>query len=392
MPQIPQALLDRVQSAFNTRFARAPVALVRAPGRVNLIGEHTDYNDGFVLPCAIDYQTLIACAPRADRQVQVLALDMGGAEDRFSLDAPIAHSQDKPWANYVRGVLQVLLAQGHAIGGMDLVISGDVPQGAGLSSSASLEVAVGHSATQLYQLQGLDRTALALVAQQAENEFVGCKCGIMDQLISAVGVQDHALLIDCRSLATQAVPLPADLAVVIVHSHVRRGLVDSEYNTRRQQCEAAARHYGVKALRDLDLAQLQQQRGPLDELTYQRARHIVTENQRTLDAAQALAGNDVQSLGRLMAESHASMRDDFGITVPPIDQLVEILQRVVGGQGGARMTGGGFGGCVAALMPHAQVDAARQAVHAHYTAPSGEKATVYVCHAQAGVARVETSA
>jgi len=384
MPHTPQALLDRVQSAFTQQFARAPEALIRAPGRVNLIGEHTDYNDGFVLPCAIDYQTLIAAAPRSDRQVRVLALDIDGQEDRFSLDAPIAHSADKPWANYVRGVVQMLMLRGHALGGVDMVVTGDVPQGAGLSSSASLEVAVGQTFKHLFGLDTLTRTELALVAQQAENDFVGCKCGIMDQLISALGVENHALLIDCRSLGTLEVPIPQDMAVVIVHSHVKRGLVDSEYNTRRQQCESAARHYGVKALRDVSEAQLVQERGSLGELIFMRARHIVTENQRTLDAAKALAANDIQTMGRLMAASHASMRDDFAITVPPIDRLVDILQTVIGSAGGARMTGGGFGGCVVALMPNTLVDAARQAVLEQYTAPTGEKATVYVCHAQAG--------
>ena len=385
MPHLPHALLDRVQSAFVQRFARPPAAFIRAPGRVNLIGEHTDYNDGFVLPCAIDFQTLIAAAPRTDRQVRVLALDIDGQEDRFSLDTPIAHSAERPWANYVRGMVHMLMARGHAMGGVDMVITGDVPQGAGLSSSASLEVAVGQTFKHLYQLDTLTHTELALVAQRAENDFVGCKCGIMDQLISAQGVENHALLIDCRSLGTLAVPMPADMAVVIVHSHVKRGLVDSEYNTRRQQCESAARHYGVKALRDVSEVQLVQARGELDDLIFRRARHIVTENQRTLDAAKALAANDIATMGRLMAASHASMRDDFAITVPPIDQLVDILQAVIGSAGGARMTGGGFGGCVVALMPNTLVEAARQAVLEQYTAPAGEKATVYVCHAQAGV-------
>ncbi len=378
-------LQQRTTSAFTRHFGHLPTLHLRAPGRVNLIGEHTDYNDGFVLPCAIDFDTRIAAAPRPDRQVRVCACDYGDALDQFDLDAPILARPDAPWANYVRGVVQVLLAKGLNLGGMDLAIAGNVPQGAGLSSSASLEVAVAQAFNVLHNSELLSPTDIALVAQKAENSFVGVNCGIMDQLISACGQADHALLIDCRSLSTQAVPLPAGLAVVIVHSHVQRGLVGSEYNTRRQQCEAAAAHYGVKALRDIDIARLERDAAGLDAVVLRRARHIVSENQRTLDAAQALATGDLQRLGQLMAASHDSMRDDFEITVPPIDHLVAILQAAIGPQGGARMTGGGFGGCAVALLPEALVPTARAAVAAQYRAPHGDAATVYVCHASAGV-------
>ena len=378
-------LQTRIDTAFTQHFGHAPTLHVRAPGRVNLIGEHTDYNDGFVLPCAIDFETRIAIGPRSDRQVRICACDYGDAIDQFDLDAPINPRADAQWANYVRGVVQVLLAKGLALGGMDMAIAGDVPQGAGLSSSASLEVAVGQAFNALYNSELLTPTDIALAAQKAENSFVGVNCGIMDQLISACGEADHALLIDCRSLTTQAVPVPAGLAVMIVHSHVQRGLVGSEYNTRRQQCEAAAAHYGVKALRDIDVARLERDAAGLDAVVLRRARHIVTENQRTLDAAQALSTGDLQRLGQLMAASHDSMRDDFEITVPPIDHLVAILQAAIGPQGGARMTGGGFGGCVVALLPEAVVPTARAAVAAQYRAPNGDAATVYVCHASAGV-------
>ena len=378
-------LQTRIDTAFTQHFGHAPTLHVRAPGRVNLIGEHTDYNDGFVLPCAIDFETRIAIGPRSDRQVRICACDYGDALDQFDLDAPITPRADAQWANYVRGVVQVLLAKGLALGGMDMAIAGDVPQGAGLSSSASLEVAVGQAFNALYNSELLTPTDIALAAQRAENSFVGVNCGIMDQLISACGEADHALLIDCRSLTTQAVPVPAGLAVMIVHSHVQRGLVGSEYNTRRQQCEAAAAHYGVKALRGIDIARLERDAAGLDAVVLRRARHIVTENQRTLDAAQALSTGDLQRLGQLMAASHDSMRDDFEITVPPIDHLVAILQAAIGPQGGARMTGGGFGGCVVALLPEAVVPTARAAVAAQYRAPNGDAATVYVCHASAGV-------
>ncbi|MFG6486176.1 galactokinase [Roseateles sp. BYS78W] len=374
---------ERADETFRAAFGVEPMLRVHAPGRVNLIGEHTDYNDGFVLPCAIDFGTRIAARPRDDDQVQIVAADYDGAIDRFRLGPAIPHREDAAWANYARGMVQMLVARGLPLRGADLAVAGDVPQGAGLSSSASFEVAVGQAFKSLYALD-LDPTALALTAQRAENEFVGCNCGIMDQLISARGEAGHALLIDCRSLDARPVPLPPDLAVMIVHSHVKRGLVGSEYNTRRRQCEAAARHYGVAALRDIDLARLEAGKAGLDEVVYRRARHIVTENARTQAAATALAGGDLAALGLLMGASHASMRDDFEITVPAVDRLVEILQQAIGPQGGARMTGGGFGGCAVGLLPRERVAAVRAAVESGYRAPGGEAPTVWVCRASAG--------
>lgn len=370
--------------AFERTFGKAPSRMVQAPGRVNLIGEHTDYNDGFVLPCAINHGTVIAASPRDDAIVRVVAADYEDEVDEFRLDDVIPPRADKLWPNYVRGVVKYLQAHGLSVGGANLALAGDVPQGAGLSSSASLEVAVAQVFKTLQGLESLSPTDMALIAQRAENRFVGCNCGIMDQLISARGEAGHALLIDCRSLDARAVPMPADLAVMIVHSRVRRGLVDSEYNTRREQCEIAARHFGVKALRDVDLARLAARAHELDPIVFRRARHVITENQRTLEAAEALAAGDLRRMGTLMAASHESMREDFEITVPAIDQLVRILQDAIGDTGGARMTGGGFGGCVVALMPAATVEAARAAVARDYRAPSGEAATVYVCRASAG--------
>ena len=377
-------LLSPLLAAFTATYGAAASTVVRAPGRVNLIGEHTDYNDGFVLPCAIDYQTLVAARPRDDGQVQVLSLDYGGAHDHFRLDAPITARADAPWANYVRGVIDVLQRQGHVLRGADLAITGNVPQGAGLSSSAALEVAVLQAMCELNGLR-IDLTDVALLAQRAENDFVGCQCGIMDQLISARGQAGHALLIDCRTLGTRPVVMPEGLAVMVVHSRVARGLVDSAYNERRQQCQRAAAHFGVAALRDLDLAGFERGADGLPALIQRRARHVITENQRTLDAAEALAAGQLRRLGGLMAQSHASMRDDFEITVPAIDQLVAIAQAAIGEQGGARMTGGGFGGCIVALMPQAAVAAVRQAIAQAYLSPSGEPALVWVCTAQDGV-------
>jgi galactokinase len=380
-----QHLLRRFQASFGG----AADFVTRAPGRVNLIGEHTDYNEGFVLPCAIDRDTLVAARPRADRLVRVLAVDLGNLSDEFNLDAvqdgpPEKGASAGHWADYVRGMAWALQRQGHALQGLDLAITGNVPRGAGLSSSASLEVAVGQAFRQACRLDRLDPTTLALLAQAAENDYVGCRCGIMDQFISAHGQAGHALLIDCRSLTGRQVTLPPDLAVLIAHSRVRRGLVDSEYNLRRSQCEVAARHFGLAALRDLDAAHLAARAGELDPVVHRRARHVVSENARTLQAAQALAKGDLACVGKLMAQSHASMRDDFEITVPAIDQLVEILAETIGNQGGARMTGGGFGGCVVALLPQARVAAAVEAVKRHYRSPQGEEAQIHLCHASAG--------
>jgi galactokinase len=374
--------LARSRATFAEHFGQDALS-VRAPGRVNLIGEHTDYNDGFVLPCAIDFETAITGRARTDAVVRVIAADYANAVDEFRLDMPIVAHPEAQWANYVRGVVKHLQMRDRSLGGADIVVAGNVPQGAGLSSSAALEVAVGQIFKSLHHLS-ISPTDIALNGQEAENQFVGCNCGIMDQLISALGERNHALLIDCRSLATRAVPMPEGAAVMILNSNIRRGLVGSEYNTRRRQCEAAAKHYGVSALRDVDMQTLISASGGLDPLVLRRARHVVSENQRTLEAADALTAGNLENMGELMAASHASMRDDFQITVPGIDHLVAVVKEVVGSAGGVRMTGGGFGGCAVALVPLDLVDAVRNAVNAHYRSPEGELAEVYVCKAAAG--------
>ena len=265
---------------------------------MNLIGEHTDYNDGFVLPCAIDYQTVISCAPRDDRKVRVMAADYENQLDEFSLDAPIVAHENYQWANYVRGVVKHLQLRNNSFGGVDMVISGNVPQGAGLSSSASLEVAVGTVLQQLYHLP-LDGAQIALNGQEAENQFVGCNCGIMDQLISALGKKDHALLIDCRSLGTKAVSMPKGVAVVIINSNFKRTLVGSEYNTRREQCETGARFFQQPALRDVTIEEFNAVAHELDPIVAKRVRHILTENARTVEAASALEQGDLETYGRV---------------------------------------------------------------------------------------------
>ena len=380
-------LIDNVLTIFASTFGYAAAHTIQAPGRVNLIGEHTDYNDGFVLPCAINYQTIVAATPRQDNIVRVVAVDYDNQQDEFDLTAEIAFQPDRMWANYIRGVVKCLLERGYQFNGADIVVSGNVPQGAGLSSSAALEVVIGQTFKVLYNLD-ISQAEVALNGQQAENEFVGCNCGIMDQLISAQGQADHALLIDCRSLATTPVSMPSDMAIVIINSNKKRGLVDSEYNIRRQQCEQAAAFFGVKALRDVSLAVFAAREHELDATVAKRARHVITENARTLQAAQALMDGNMTLMGRLMAESHASMRDDFAITVPEVDALVDIVQQQIGEQGGVRMTGGGFGGCIVALVPPTLVDTITAAVEAQYQPATGLKESIYVCQAMPGASAV----
>ena len=371
---------------FVKTFDAEPEFYFQAPGRVNLIGEHTDYNDGFVLPCAINYQAMIASTPREDNKIVATAAGFDGQVSAFTLELPIEPSAEATWSNYLRGVVIALMGRGHQLRGANLAIIGNVPRAAGLSSSASLEVAFGLAITKMSGLE-VSLPELALVGQEAENKFVGVNCGIMDQMISACGKKDHAMLLDCRSLDTRSVAIPADAAVVIINSNHKRGehgLLDSEYNTRRAQCEEVAEHFKVKALRDVTIEMLEERKAELDEMAYRRARHVITENDRTLEAAEVLTRGDLKRMGDLMEESHISMRDDFEITVPAIDTIVEMVKEVIGKEGGVRMTGGGFGGCVVSLVPEDKVDAVKAVIEAQYTEKTSLVADIYVCKASQG--------
>jgi len=379
-------LLKNVETTFEKTFGYAGSHKIQAPGRVNLIGEHTDYNDGFVLPCAINYQTVVVASPRDDHTVRVVSVDYQGDEDTFELTQSIK-PVDKDWANYIRGVVKHLQLRGYTFKGADIVVSGNVPQGAGLSSSAALEVVIGQTFKALYNLN-ISQQDIALNGQEAENQFVGCNCGIMDQLISAEAKKEHALLIDCRSLETTPVSIPKDVSIVIVNTNKKRGLVDSEYNTRREQCEAAADFFGVKALRDVSIEMFNSRKDELDPITAKRAKHVITENDRTVAAAKALKDNNMPLLQKLMAESHASMRDDFDITVSEVNTLVDIMKAAVGDKGGVRMTGGGFGGCVVSLIPNALVDKVIAAVENQYEAKTGLAPSVFVCSAEEGASSI----
>lgn len=374
----------RLDALFRNSFDAAPDLMPRAPGRVNLIGEHTDYNDGFVLPAAISRQTMVAIRPRDDARTRVIAGDLDSARAEFAIDRPITPDPDAHWTNYIRGMASLLQAEGLDISGADIAIVGDMPQGAGLSSSAALENAVGLALAAVAGQPDIDRTLLAKIGQKTEHHFAGCQCGIMDQLVSARAEQGHALLIDCRSLETRPITIDDDLAIMIVHSGITRGLVDGAYNSRRAECEAVARHFGVQALRDLNLDTLNAGALDLDPQAFRRARHVVTENDRALYAAEALAMGDLELLGALMAASHESMRDDFEISLPAIDGLVALLTTAIGQQGGARMTGGGFGGAVVALLPHDMVAAVQREIESSYRTPKGDAPIIMVETACAG--------
>lgn len=384
------ALRQRLDAAFAQAYGTAPLLHVRAPGRVNLIGEHTDYSEGWCLPCAIDRETVVALRPAGHGEIRVVACDEGGATDRIDLARPITRRADPGyrWTDYVRGTLHAIAEAGVTLQGADLAIAGDVPPGAGLSSSAALEMAV---ATAFEALAGtsLPLQVKARAGQLAEHRFAGCQCGILDQLASAGGVADHAVLLDCRTQQLQPVPLPAGTAVVIVHSGVQRGLVDSEYNLRRAQCRQAAEALDVPMLRDVDEARWAARASTLPPDLQRRARHVFSENLRTLATAAALRAGDLVSAGALMAESHRSLRDDFDVVPPPVDRLATLLHETLAGEGGARMTGGGFGGCVVALAPVDRLAALRHAVANGYVGPDGVTPEVWLCVAAEGAGRLD---
>ncbi len=375
---------DQLISAFQARYDADPTIIIRAPGRVNIIGEHTDYNDGFVLPMAINRAVWIALRPRKDATVTIYSVNYD-SEDSFDLNN-IEHT-DAGWIEYAKGMSWALLEAGYSLSGWEGVLAGDVPGGAGLSSSAALEMAIGR-AFEAVAGETWDGTKLALLGQTTENDWMGANTGIMDQMISANGQQDHALFIDCRSLDAELVPLPAGSCIVVMDTSTRHSHVDGEYNERRAQCEAAAAAFEVKALRDVSVADFNAKSAILEALTRQRARHVVTENERTLAAANAMKAGDVATLGKLMNASHVSMRDDFEISSTALDKMVEIAQAQPNCYG-ARMTGGGFAGCAVALV---DVDAAESfvaAVAPAYEAATGLTPALYVCDATDGARAVD---
>ncbi len=367
-------LKERVRQVFEERFGASPDYVARAPGRVSLIGGHVDYNEGFVLPVAIDREMLVAARPRDDGCVNWVAADLG-REDSFDVSRPISPSEAEPWANYVRGVAEGLRRAGYPLRGLDAVMAGSVPIGAGLSSSAAVEMAalVAFEAAGGFQLP---RDEAARIGQKAEHEFVGARCGIMDQLASAYGQEGHALLIDCRDLSIKPVPLPDDVAILVADTTIRRELASSEYNTRRAQCEEAARILGVPALRDATLEMLETQ--ALTPLLEQRARHVVMEIARVQEAVRALRDADMARFGQLMRECHDSLRDLYEVSSPELEVMVKALWAQPGCYG-ARLTGAGFGGCAVAVCDSAEAETIVQAAADSYQKAMGIRPPVYVC-------------
>ena len=359
----------------------------RAPGRVNLIGEHTDYNDGFVMPAAIDLHTEVIIQARDDRKL-VISSDTFPDPVEFDLDEanPIARHH---WSDYVRGVAVMLERAGYRLRGADLCIRSDVPIGSGLSSSAAVEVATAYA---LLAIAGVTiaPVELAQLCEQAENDFVGMRCGIMDQFVSCLGRAGTALMLDCRSLDYRLLPLPEDVRLVICNTMVKHELGQSEYNARRAACEAAVRRFAksmpnVRALRDVTLADFERHRTELDDTIFKRCRHVISENERVIKAAAALEENNLMAFGELMAESHRSLRDDYEVSCAELDTMVDLANQVEGVYG-ARMTGGGFGGCTINLVKAECVAEFKRDVARRYEQTTGIAPRIYVCFSADGAA------
>jgi galactokinase len=379
---------DFTAEQFARAYGRAPRWIAAAPGRVNVIGEHTDYNDGFVLPMAIEMYTVIAAAPSAKGapRAQLRSTCKQGKPAVMDLTKPPKPFGRGVWANYPAGVLAGFLARGNSFGGFDALVHSTVPLGGGLSSSAALEVA---TATLLEAITGqkLDPVEKALLCQQAEHQYAGVPCGIMDQFISVMGREDHLMLLDCRSRRPELVPMrDPSVSLLITNTNVKHELGSGEYAIRRAQCEAAAKILGVSSLRDATSAALQQARAGMDDLLFRRARHVISEIERTPRAARCFEASDWAGAGQLMDASHVSMRDDYQISCAELDAVVEIAQGIgaQGGVYGCRMTGGGFGGCAVALVKTDAVAAISKKISADYKRKTGIEATIFVSRPAAG--------
>ena len=374
---------------FRQRFGAAPHYVSRGPGRVNLIGEHTDYNDGFVLPVALKRDVRFVLRPRADRQVRLYSMEFGES-GAFDLDA-LRFVPDQLWLNYIQGIAQSLEQEGIRLTGIDAVLGGNVPRASGLSSSAALEIAAAHAfLAAAGQNDVLSGPRIAQLAQRAENHFVGVNCGIMDQFIRQLGRENHALLIDCRSLEYTLVPMPEDAALVIGNTRASRSLASSAYNERRSECDQGVALLqpplpGVRALRDVTSAQLEANRALLPDNVYRRCRHVVSENERVLRTVDALQAGNLAEVGRLMDASHVSLRDDYLVSSTALDAMVDAMHRADGCLG-ARLTGAGFGGCAVALVKPGREQAVADAIFEHYPKATSIWPEVYMTKAADGAA------
>lgn len=369
--------------AFSKHFNRLPEFSISAPGRVNLIGEHTDYNEGFVLPCALQYKAHVVAAKRSDTLINAVSLQYPDATEAFDFARPIKNGA-LAWGDYLRGVVNELLKAGHLLTGMDIIISSNVPQGCGLSSSAAFEVAVAGLFNEACVL-GLSGAEIARIGQLAENNFIDCQCGIMDQLISAEAQFHSALLIDCQDLSTRPVTIPDDLALLVINSNYPRKLADSEYNERRTACELAASVMQVDTLRSADMAKLNSVKTRISDKVYRRAKHVITENERVLKAAEALENSELDVLYKIMHEAHLSLKHDFEITVPATDGLVDICMQALNHKGACRQTGGGFGGAVVCLCAKNDVQKVVDAVNKQYPERFSLHADILLCEPHKGL-------
>ncbi len=376
-------LIQQAVAAFTTLTGAPPAGVWAAPGRVNLIGEHTDYNDGFVLPFALPQAAYIAAAPRTDQRWRLRSVDL---DDTVELGVDDLIPGSPGWHSYLAGVIWALREAGHPVGGADLVLTSEVPLGAGLSSSAAIECATLTALADLNELR-IEPMERAKLARVAENAYVGAPTGLLDQAASTLCVADHALFLDCRSLQTEQVPLAvadAGLEILVIDTRTRHSHVDGEYAARRASCEQACEILGIPALRDVTDAE--QALARLPEQIAPRVRHILTENQRVLDSVAALKAGDYPRLGELMTASHLSMRDDYQITEPNVDRAVETA--LAHGALGARMTGGGFGGCVLALVRSDQTEEISAAVRQAFAAAGADTPVSFLGRPSAGARRL----
>jgi galactokinase len=378
---------EELVDAYKEHFGVTPTHISSGPGRVNVIGEHTDYNEGFVLPVAIKRDVRLAFRPRSDRHVRIFSLEYGDSYE-FDLDS-FVFNDAMLWANYVQGMVWSLEQAGLRLTGIDAVLSGNVPRGSGLSSSAAVEVAAAHAfmaaSGELARLSGPE---IARAAQRAENEYVGVNCGIMDQFISVLGRDNHALLIDCRTLTYELIPMPAEAAIVIGNTRASRSLASSAYNERRQECETGVALLepmlpGIRALRDVTSTQLEEHKALLPVTVYRRCRHVVSENERVLRTVEAFHRNDLVTVGQLMNASHESLRDDYAVSSAALDAMVKAMRSVEGCYG-ARLTGAGFGGCAVALVEPGAEQAMADAIFEQYPKATNIWPEVYTTRAADG--------
>lgn len=374
--------LFKLRSQFEDKYGSSP-RIFRAPGRVNLIGEHTDYNDGYVLPCAIDFATYVAASERSDRTIHAASLNFEDELD-LDLDSPAVET-NKTWTKYVQGVCRVLERQGYRLKGADLLIDSDVPLGAGLSSSAALEISTAFALAVLSD-HSIDGLELAKIGQTAEHEFAGVRSGIMDQFASVFGQEKKALFLDCRSLEWKSVSI-SDAQLIICNTRARHDLAEGEYNKRRTECEAAAAFFGQASLRDVSIDDLERRSHDMPEILRKRARHVLMENERVLLAVDALSKRDLVAFAGLLNESHESLRDDFEVSSKELDLMVDLARQ--NGALGARMTGGGFGGCTINLLEAKDPSDFIEKMTRDYRDKTGIMPEIYQCKASRGVCELE---